>query len=55
MQMGIVNALLVKQQLLREQDWEPKANISTHYVAVVSEEIRRICSGFDMRVAFRTA
>ena len=39
----------------REQDWEPKVTITIPYVAVVSEEIRRICNDFDIRVALRTA
>ena len=36
------------------QDWEPKTTITVPYVAGVSEEIRRVCNTFDIRVAFRT-
>ena len=36
------------------RDWEPKVTITVHYVAGVSEEIKRICNTFNVRVAFRT-
>ena len=38
----------------KQQDWEPKVTITVRYVASLSEEIRRICNSFDIRMAFRT-
>ena len=38
----------------KEQDWDRKTTISIPYVSCVSEEIRRICNTFNIRVAFRT-
>ena len=36
-----------------QQDQTPKATITIPYVAGVSEEIRRVCRPFDVRVAFK--
>ena len=43
------------EKIQNEQEWTPKATITIPYVAGVSEEIRRICKSYDIRVAFRTA
>ena len=44
-----------KKSIQEEQDWVPRSTITIPYVAGASEEIKRICRSFDVRVAFRMA
>ena len=37
-----------------ESKWLPRTIITILYIAVVSEEIRRVCWGYDVHVAFKT-
>ena len=54
--MPISNATIRREGNTQDEwEWTPKATITIPYIAGVSEDIRRVCKSFDVRLAFKTA